>query len=93
MKKENTASKYSPGERLALVVFGISSSIFILNVLIGKASILWGWKIFHFGNVGEFLSLLLASISLIAAALHREAANEKQLRGNEAQTIRNNDRE
>ena len=74
MKKNEKASQYSTSERLSLLIFVIASGLYILNVLIGKASILWGWKVFHLGNVGEFLLLLVASISLIAAALHREAA-------------------
>jgi hypothetical protein len=78
MKKKEKASQYSISERLSLLIFVISSGLYILNVLIGKASILWGWKIFHLGNVGEFLILLVASISLIAAALHREAAEESK---------------
>lgn len=76
MKKEKKASKYSPGERLALLIFVISSGLYLLNILIGKASILWGWKVFHLGNIGEFLLLFFASISLIAAALHRETAEK-----------------
>lgn len=78
MKKEKKASQYSLSERLSLLIFGISSGLYILNVLIGKASILWGWKVFHLGNVGEFLILLVASISVIAAALHREAAEDSK---------------
>ena len=78
MKKEKKASKYSPGERLSLLVFLISSGLYIINVLIGKASILWSWKVFHLGNVGEMLVLLIASISVIAAALHREAAEDSK---------------
>jgi len=83
MKKEKKASKYSPGERLALLIFGISSGLYLLNILIGKASILWGWKVFYLGNIGEFLLLLVASISIIAAALHREAAEEGKQKTNQ----------
>lgn len=76
MKKKEKASQYSTSERLSLLIFGISSGLYLLNILIGKASILWGWKVFHLGNIGEFLLLFFASISLIAAALHREAAEK-----------------
>lgn len=78
MKNEDEKTHYSPGERFALIIFAISSSLYLLNILIGKASIHWGVKIFHLGNIGEFLLLLLASVSFIAAALHREAVEEKQ---------------
>ena len=85
MKKEKKASKYSPGERLALLIFVISSGLYILNILIGKAKILWGWKVFHLGDIGEFLLLLVASIFFIAAALHREAAKNSKQETNQQQ--------
>jgi hypothetical protein len=83
MKKEKKASKYSPGERLAIFIFVISSGLYLLNILIGKAKILWGWKVFHLGDIGEFLLLLVASIFLIAAALHREVAEEGEQKTNQ----------
>jgi len=83
MEKEKKVSKYSTTERLALYIFAISSGLYLLNILIGKASIVWGWKVFYFGNVGEFLLLLVASISIIAAALHREAAEERKQETNQ----------
>jgi hypothetical protein len=85
MKKEKKASKYSPGERLAIFTFIISSSLYLLNILIGKAKILWGWKVFHIGDIGEFLLLLVASVSFIAAALHREAAENSKQETNQQQ--------
>jgi hypothetical protein len=83
MKKNEKESHYSISERLSLLIFVISSSLYILNVLIGKAAILWGWKVFHLGNVGEMLILLIASISVIAAALHREAAEDSKQETNQ----------
>ena len=85
MKKEKKASKYSPGERLALLIFVISSGLYLLNILIGKAKILWGWKVFHLGDIGEFLLLLVASIFFIAAALHREVAENSKQKTNQQQ--------
>lgn len=58
----------------ALIVFWTSSALFAINILIGKASMLWGWETFKFGNTGEFLLLLIASISVVVASLHREAS-------------------
>ena len=88
MNKENTTGKYSGGERIALLIFVLSSGVFILNILIGKASIVWGWKVYYLGNVGEFLALLIASISIIAVALHREAAHEAK--DQQTQSLRKN---
>ena len=81
MKKDKKIHKYTKGERLALYIFWISSGLYLLNILIGKASILWGWNVFRLGDVSEFLVLLIASISIIAVALHREAgeANSQQI--------------
>jgi hypothetical protein len=33
MKKEKKASKYSPGERLAILIFVISSGLYLLNIV------------------------------------------------------------
>lgn len=60
--------------RIAVILAVIFFSLYIANVLIGKATIVYGWKVFHFGNVGEFLIMLAASIAFIAAALLRETA-------------------
>ena len=83
MKKNEKASHYSISERLSLLIFAISSGLYILNVLIGKAAIHWGWEVFHLENVGEMLILLIASISVIAAALHREAAEDSKQETNQ----------
>jgi hypothetical protein len=83
MKKNEKSSHYSISERLSLLIFVISSGLYILNVLIGKAAIHWGWEVFHLGNVGEMLILLIASISVIAAALHREAAEDSKQETNQ----------
>ena len=64
----------------ALIVFWTPSALFAINILIGKASMLWGWETFRFGNTGEFLLLLTASNSVVVASLHREAsANDIQI--------------
>ncbi len=74
-KKKN--SSYTTGERLTLLVFAFSVALYFLNILLGKASIQWGWDVFYLGNVSEFLLLLFASIAFVAAALQRES-NTKQ---------------
>jgi len=59
--------------RIAILISAVSFGIYVLNVLIGKANIVYGLKIFHLGNVGEFLILLVASVAFIAVALYEEA--------------------
>lgn len=74
-EKEN--SSYTTGERLTLIVFAVSVALYFLNILLGKASIQWGWDVFYLGNVSEFLLLLFASIAFVAAALHRESNTKR----------------
>ncbi len=63
----------STGERMALFVFVITLALYFLNVILGKASIQWGWDVFYLGSISEFLLLLATSISFVVVALHREA--------------------
>ncbi|MBH53044.1 MAG: hypothetical protein CMI18_01720 [Opitutaceae bacterium] len=72
------------GDRISLIVFWASSSLLLINILVGKGSQLWNWNIFNFGDLGEFLLLLTASISIIVVALHREA-----IHGNSAHLTKN----
>jgi uncharacterized protein YybS (DUF2232 family) len=56
-----------------LVVFFVLLALFILNILLGKASIQFGWNLpFLLGDVPEFLLLLVAAMFLMLAALRRE---------------------
>lgn len=64
--------------RIAIVLAAVSFGLYVLNVLIGKAIIVYGWKVFHFGSIGEFLILLVSSIAFIAAALFKEAASKSK---------------
>ncbi len=76
MTKEKI-KKYSTSERVTLAIFGVSVGLYFLNILLGKASVQWGWKVFYLGDVSEFLLLLIASISFVVAALHREASRDQ----------------
>ena len=76
MDKEENGS-YTTSERLTLFVFTVLLALYFLNILLGKASVHWGWDVFYLGGISEFLLLLFASIFFVAAALHREA-NTKQ---------------
>jgi hypothetical protein len=62
------------GARVAIILAILLFGLYITNVLIGKAIIVYEWKIFHFGNVGEFLITLASSVAFIAAALLSESA-------------------
>jgi hypothetical protein len=69
---------YSTGERMAFFVFVVTLALYFLNVILGKASIQWGWDVFYLGSISEFLLLVATSISFVVVALHREAkANTK----------------
>jgi len=69
-KQYNT--EFSWIDRISVTLFAIFFGLYILNVLIGKAIIVFKWNCFHFGNLGEFLILFAASVAFIMAALHRE---------------------
>lgn len=73
--KSNT--QFTRGERFTVILFAVLFGLYVLNVLIGKATIVFGWKLFHFDNIGEFLILLTASVAFIVAALHREATSKE----------------
>ncbi|MBT3487750.1 MAG: hypothetical protein HOK24_19215 [Desulfobacula sp.] len=62
---------------MTLIVFAISVALYLINILLGKASIQWGWDVFYLGNISEFLLLLFASVAFVAAALHRESNTEQ----------------
>ncbi len=68
---------YSPGERLTLIVFAVSVALYLINILLGKASLHWGWDVFYLGDISEFLLLLFASTVFVAAALHQESNTEQ----------------
>jgi hypothetical protein len=75
MQMENGQQKTGStiAARIAIFVAAVTFGGYLLNVLLGKAAIAYGWKIFYFDSIGEFLILLVASISFIAAALISEA--------------------
>ncbi len=74
-KKKN--GSYTTVERLTLIIFAVSVALYFLNILLGKASIHWGWDVFYLGSISEFLLLLFASIVFIVAALHSESSTER----------------
>jgi len=73
MTNEQNSTGLTRGEWIALTIFTVFFGLYVLNVLLGKATIVFGWKTYHLGNIGEFLILLTASVAFIMAALHQEA--------------------
>lgn len=73
MTNGQNISEHKFGARIAVIVATVSFSLYVLNMLIGKANIVYGWKIFHIGDIGEFLIMFIASIAFIAACLFKEA--------------------
>ena len=70
---KQTNNNFSTGDRLAFFVFVVTLSLYFLNIIMGKASIQWGWDVFYLGSISEFLLLLATSISFVVLAVHREA--------------------
>lgn len=61
------------GGRGLLIVFYALFGLFTLNILLGKASLQFGWSVpFLLSDVAEFLLLLLAAAVLMLAAWRRE---------------------
>ena len=70
----------------ALLTCYVLFALYFINVIFGKVNISYDLNIPHLGNVAEFLLLLSASVSLVAAALKSEAAeNNLQLRQTEGE--------
>lgn len=60
--------------RRTLALFLVAFSVFVVNVLLGKAEVALGWNIpYRFSDVGAFLSLFAAAGFFTIAALAREA--------------------
>lgn len=78
MTDEQQNDKNNKIGRIAAVFAAVFFGLYILNVLIGKGKIVFGWEVFHIGNVGEFLILLSASVAFIVAALQAEAVEKRR---------------
>ena len=73
--QDEAAQKGSARRRgsLYLKVFYVLFLVFTIDVLLGKASIQFGWNLqFLLADVPEFLLLLVVAVFLILAALARE---------------------
>ena len=76
MTDEHSNTKKIRSIRIPVVLFVIFFVLYISNVLIGKANIVFGWEVYHFGNVGEFLIMLFAAVAFVTAALQSEAVTK-----------------
>ena len=60
-------------DTLFLVSAGVLFGLFLLNIFLGKAALVFGINpILSLGDVGEFLILLAAVICFMIVVLHRE---------------------
>jgi len=73
MTNGQNISEHKLGARIAIIVAIVSFSLYVVNMLIGKAIIVYEWEMFHIGDIGEFLIMFVASIAFIVASLFREA--------------------
>ncbi len=65
--------------RLVMPVFYVCFVVFVINILLGKATITFGWVgLPLLGDVAEFLLLLFTMIVFVIAALLRERAGAKR---------------
>jgi heme A synthase len=60
--------------RRTMALFLVAFTVFVVNVLLGKAEVALGWNVpYRFSDVGAFLSLLAAAGFFTVAALTSEA--------------------
>jgi hypothetical protein len=77
MVAEQNNQTNGKGGKSALITFFLLFALYFINVLAGKATVTYGLNLPHLGNVAEFLLLFVACVSLIVAALKREASEMK----------------
>jgi hypothetical protein len=73
MTNGQSTSDHKFGAWIAVIVATVSFSLYVVNMLIGKANIVYQWEIPHIGDIGEFLIMFIASIAFIVACLFKEA--------------------
>ena len=60
------------GSKIAITLSAISFVIYLLNIVAGKANIVYEMNLIQVGPITEFLILLFSSATFIAAALLQE---------------------
>jgi hypothetical protein len=73
MKNTNKKSYATRGSKIAITLSAITFVIYLLNVIAGKANIVYELNLITIGSIGEFLVLLFSSTTFIVAALLQEA--------------------
>ena len=74
MENKQKKSYSTKGSKIAVILSIISFAIYFLNVVAGKANILYELNLFRVGSIAECLILLFSSTTFIVAALLQEAA-------------------
>ena len=74
MKNANKNSYSTRGSKIAVTLSALSFVIYLINMVAGKANIVYELNLFQIGPIAEFLILLFSSTTFIAAALLQEAA-------------------
>jgi len=77
MTQEEKVKRERGDGRGRILICVVLFALYFVNVLIGKAIVIYGWKVFHLGYVGEFLLLFTATTFLVVVALHSEAVEKK----------------
>lgn len=86
MVAEQNNKTNGKGGKGALITFFLLFTLYFINILVGKAKVTYGLDLPHLGNVAEFLLLFVACVSLIVAALNREASemsSSNEIKGDE----------
>jgi hypothetical protein len=74
MKDSQKKSYSTKGSKIAVALSALSFVIYLINMVAGKANIIYELNLFQIGPIAEFLILLFSSTTFIAAALLQEAA-------------------
>ncbi len=76
-RKMDTPQPWSPAAKLCKRIAYTCALIFLVNLLVGKGSLIMGWKPpFLFDGVSEFLLLLFIVVMFIAALMIDEHNNK-----------------
>jgi hypothetical protein len=74
MTDSQKKSYSTKGSKIAVALSALSFVIYLINMIAGKANIIYELNLFQIGPVAEFLILLFSSTTFIIAALLQEAA-------------------
>lgn len=72
MEKVDNKNYSTKGSKIAIILSVISFVIYMLNIVAGKANIVYEMNLIQVGPIAEFLILLFSSTTFIVAALLQE---------------------